>query len=160
MKSIFSLDYTDNIPFTAQWSFSPYHICLRGAMEHSHRLFIELLLSRTLSFSFFEIFSLFVFISFTAVTLQFVSHSFLDYHDPTIGKLLVRLSLNLEGKRTIITFISICRRFISTASDYRWRTCTSWHSRYCGSGWVHCNARPVYEMWRGFHNLLFYLWPA
>lgn len=24
----------------------------------------------------------------TAVTLQFVSHSFLDYHDPTIGELL------------------------------------------------------------------------
>lgn len=24
--------------------------------------------------------------SITAVTLQFVSHSFLDYHDPTIGK--------------------------------------------------------------------------
>lgn len=25
---------------------------------------------------------------FSALTLQFVSHSFLDYHDPTIGKLV------------------------------------------------------------------------
>lgn len=27
--------------------------------------------------------------NFSAVTLQFVSHSFLDYHDPTIGKNLL-----------------------------------------------------------------------
>lgn len=28
---------------------------------------------------------------FSAVTLQFVSHSFLDYHDPTIGKNLFHM---------------------------------------------------------------------
>jgi len=29
---------------------------------------------------------------FSAVTLQFVSHTFLDYHDPTIGKLCFHIS--------------------------------------------------------------------
>lgn len=33
-------------------------------------------------------------INFSAVTLQFVSHSFLDYHDPTIGKNLFHVCCN------------------------------------------------------------------
>lgn len=33
-----------------------------------------------------------VYSSTTAVTLQFVSHNFLDYHDPTIGELVFLIS--------------------------------------------------------------------
>lgn len=53
----------------------------------------------------------------SAVTLQFVSHSFLDYHDPTIGKSIHFILICLE----VIHFLSIiCRGFISAAGRYRW----------------------------------------
>lgn len=42
---------------------------------------------------------------FSAVTLQFVSHSFLDYHDPTIGKLNCGFCLNYLFFNDAIVFV-------------------------------------------------------
>lgn len=50
----------------------------------------------------------------SAVTLQFVSHSFLDYHDPTIGMLLFS-SCKVEF---FLYICQICRRFIPATSSH------------------------------------------
>ncbi|KAH9635860.1 hypothetical protein HF086_002420 [Spodoptera exigua] len=59
----------------------------------------------------------------SAVTLQFVSHSFLDYHDPTIGLMgIYSMSHN------------VCygyRGLIPTASSDRWRASIVGHTGHC-----------------------------
>lgn len=37
-------------------------------------------------------------------------------------------------------------RLLSTASDYRWRSCITRHSRYSRAGGVYCNEGPIYEV--------------
>lgn len=57
----------------------------------------------------------------TAVTLQFVSHSFLDYHDPTIGEcVLFRLfvpPLNFSLLHALSLSITVCVRACVCAED-------------------------------------------
>lgn len=87
-------------------------------------------------------------ILFAAVTLQFVSHSFLDYHDPTIGKIWC------HNKKRFIVQLLLCRGLLSATGDNRWRASTSRHSRHRRSSWVHSYARPIHEMRRRLYHLL------
>jgi hypothetical protein len=54
---------------------------------------------------------------FVAVTLQFVNHSFLDYHDPTIGN-NYRVSVQLMSKHLMSRYD--CRGFVPKTSRHRW----------------------------------------
>lgn len=87
-------------------------------------------------------------ILFAAVTLQFVSHSFLDYHDPTIGK------IRWHNKNDSLFNLLPCRGLLSATGDNRWRASTSRHPRYRRSSRVHGYAGPVHEMRRRLHHLL------
>jgi hypothetical protein len=53
----------------------------------------------------------------SAVTLQFVNHSFLDYHDPTIGN-NYRVSVQLMSKHLMSHYD--CRGFVPKTSRHRW----------------------------------------
>lgn len=62
----------------------------------------------------------------------------------------IKLSLSFPSRRG----------FLSATSNNRWRASATRHSRHCWPGWVHSDARPVHEMWRGFHHLLLDMWPS
>lgn len=71
----------------------------------------------------------------SAVTLQFVSHSFLDYHDPTIGELANGHKLDQYQYQMFAQRIRINSRRSSTARPHCWTFWTRparWNSPPCG----------------------------